>query len=482
MKKHNVATKVSMGLWILTMTAGASFAQKGPKDAFTYSPLNPIVMPDVEKAELPNGLKLFLVEDHEFPTINLWVLVRTGSVFDPPSKVGLASITGSVLRTGGTKRKTGDEIDRELDTLAASISTGVSSNLGYLSVSALKENFGQALGILADIVTEPAFSEDKIELARIQHRTAIARRNDNVRSIASREFSKLIYGKDSPYARHAEYASIQAVTRESVVDFYNTYFHPNNAWVGVVGDFNNKEMVARISAALGKWQRGKVPAEPWPAVQYREKFTVHYIEKADVSQSSIMLGHIGGLMSNPDYPALTIMNQILSFERMFKRIRTDEGLAYNVWGSYGAGYVNPGVFSCGAQTKSESTVYAIEIMLEELKRIMEEEVGDDELARAKDGYLNSYVFNFETRSQIVDRMVAFACYGYPLDFVEQIKSKVEKVTKADVLRVARTYLKPDKVQILVVGKKEDFDKPLSTLGSVSVIDITIPPPRKQSPD
>ncbi len=441
MKKRNASPAAGLGLWILILGALPALAQKNPKDPFVYPPLHPIVMPRVERAELPNGLKLFLVEDREFPVINLWILVRTGSVFDPPAKIGLAAITGSVLRSGGTKNRNGDEIDRQLDTLAASISTGVSSNLGYLSLSALKENFDQALAILADIVAEPAFSEDKIELARIQQRTAIARRNDNIRSIASREFSKLIYGKDSPYARHAEYATIQAVTRADIVDFYNAYFHPNNAWLGICGDFDSREMIAKLSAALGKWPKGKPSAEPWPAVKYQEKYTVNLIDKLDVNQSNIILGHIGGLMNHPDYPALTIMNQILSFERMFKRIRTDEGLAYNVWGSYGAGYVHPGVFSCGAQTKSESTVYAVEIMLQELKRIMQEEVSDEELARAKDGYLNSYVFNFETKSQIVDRMVTFAYYGYPLDFIEQIKSKIEKVTKADIQRVARTYLK-----------------------------------------
>ncbi len=475
MKTHKVAKAALVGILILALTAGTTYAQKSPKDKFTYGPLNPIVMPEVEKAELPNGLKLFLVEDHEFPTINLWILVRAGSAFEPSSKVGLASITGSVLRTGGSKSKSGDQIDKELDTLAASISSGISTNLAYLSVSALRESFDPALAILSDILREPAFAEDKIELAKIQQRTSISRRNEDISAIRSREFAKLIYGKDNPYARHTEYRSIDAVTRQDIIDFYSRFFHPNNAWVAVCGDFKSKEMVEKIAAALGKWERGTPSADPWPKVNYQEKYTVNFIDKPDVNQSSIMLGHIGGLMSSPDYPALTIMNQILSFERMFKRIRTDEGLAYSVWGSYGAGYVHPGVFSCGAQTKSQSTVYAIELMLKELKHIMEQEVGDDELARAKDGYLNSYVFNFETKSQIVDRMVAYAYYGYPIDFMEQIKSKVEKVTKADVLRVARTYLKPDKVQILVVGKKEDFDKPLSTLGDVNIIDITIPP-------
>jgi len=475
-KNHNMM-KIRLAILIVLLGAGLSLAQKNPKDKFSFPPLNPIQMPEVQRVELPNGLKLFLVEDHEFPTIDLWILIRTGAVFEPASKVGLAAITGTALRTGGTRSKTGDEIDRELDTLAASLSIGISSTAGNISLSTLKENFDQALAILADILTEPAFSEDQIELARIQQRTAIARRNENIRSIAAREFAKLIYGQDSPYARHPEYQTINNITRNDVVDFYQKYFHPNNAWLAVCGDFKSREMIDKIAAVLGKWQRGRPSTESWPSVSYQERYSVNFIEKPDVNQSNIILGHLGGLMSNPDYPALLVMNQILSFERMFKRIRTDEGLAYNVWGSYGAGYVNPGIFSCGAQTKSESTVRALEIMLQELKRIMEQEVSDEELARAKDGYLNSYVFNFETRSQIVDRMLTFAYYGYPLDFMEQVKSKVEKVTKADILRVARTYLNPDKVQILVVGKKEDFDKPLSSLGDVNIIDITIPPPR-----
>jgi zinc protease len=478
MRKENVANKIFIGLLLLAFFLGMAYAQKGPKDKFVFGPLNPIKMPKVEKSDLPNGLKLFLVEDPEYPTIDLWAMVRTGSVFEPADKIGLASITGSVLRTGGTKTKTGDQIDKELDTLAASVSTGIGQTSGYLSVSVLKEDFDRALGILADILTEPAFREDKVELAKLQQKTSISRRNDNIRSITFREFSKLIYGKDSPYARHTEYATLDAITRQDMIDFYNTYLHPNNTYIAVWGDFKSADMVNKIKAALGKWKKGAPSTQPWPKVSYDYKYTVNFIDKPDVNQSNIMLGHIGGLMNNPDYAALNIMNQILSFERMFKRIRTDEGLAYSVWGSYGASYVSPGTFSCGAQTKSQSTVYAIEIMLKELKKITEQEVSDEELAKAKDGYLNSYVFNFESKSQIVNRLMTYAYYGYPLDFSEKLKAGVEKVTKADVLRVAKKYLQPDKVQILVVGKKEDFDKPLSSLGSVNVIDVAIPAPKK----
>ena len=478
MSKQRTSQKVFAGLILFAFLMGAAFAQKAPKDKFVFGPLNPIKMPKVEKAELPNGLKLLLVEDPEFPTINLFALVRTGAVFEPSAKIGLANLTGMALRTGGTKSRTGDQIDKELDTLAASVSTGIGQTSGTINVSVLKEDFDKALAILADLLTDPAFPQDKIDLAKIQMRTMISRRNDNVNAIASREFNRLIYGKDSPYARQAEYATIEAVTRQDLVDFFNAYYFPNNTSVAVWGDFKAKDMVAKLTAALGKWKKGKAAALPWPKVVEADKYTVNFIDKPDVNQSNIIIGHLGGLMSSPDLPALSIMNQILSFERMFKRIRTDEGLAYSVWGSYDAGYIYPGTFSCGAQTKSQSTVFAIEIMLQEIRRIMDQEVSDEELAKAKDGYLNSYVFNFESKAQILNRMLTYAYFGYPLDFTEKQKAAVEKVTKADVLRVAKKYLKPDKVQILAVGKKADFDKPLSTLGNVNVIDIAIPPAKK----
>lgn len=483
--KHKRLFKAFSVVFLLIFLSGVFlFAQKNPKDKFIFPTLNPIKMPKVETVKLKNGLKLFLVEDHEYPTIDMRAMVHVGSVFEPATKIGLASITGQVLRTGGTSSMTGDEIDKELETLAASVSTSIGEASGYIGVSVLKEDIDRALEILADILMNPAFAEDKIRLAQIQERTAIARRNDDIGQISNREFYKIIFGKDSPYARQSEYANIAAITRDDIVGFYEKYFHPNNILMAAWGDFDSKDMAAKIKKALGKWEAAKVDVPPMPKVDYEFKPTVNLVHKKDVNQSNILLGHIGGLMSNPDYPALSVMNSILSFDRMFKKIRTDEGLAYSVWGSYGAYYLAPGVFSCGAQTKSESTVYAIGLMIKELERMIEEEVTDEELAKAKDQYLNSFVFNFSSRAQIVNRMMTYEFFGYPLDFMDRVKKGVEKVSKKDVLRVARKYMHPDKVQILVVGKEEDFDKPLSTLGEVNVIDIKIPPlkPKKKTPD
>jgi zinc protease len=463
---------------ILAMALSACLlAQKGPKDQFQFGKLNPIKMPDVKQVTLKNGLKLFLVEDKSLPTIDMRGMVYSGSVYEPAEKAGLAAITGEVLRSGGAGKLNGDQLDRELETMAASVETGINDESAYIQVSMLKENLDRVLALTADILRRPVFAQEKIDLAKVTLRAVISRRNDNIAAITNREFNKLIYGSQSPFSRQAEYASVDAVRREDIVAFYKAYFHPDRMLLAVWGDFDAKLMVSKIEALFGDWPAVSTAKPELPVVNYPFAKTVSYIQKTDVNQSNIMLGHIGGLMNSPDFPALTIMNRILSFDRMFKTVRTDEGLAYSVWGDYGAGFRTPGVFSAGAQTKSGSTVKAITLMLKEIRRISEQEVSDEELNRAKDQFLNSYTFLFQSKAQVINRMLTYAYYGYPLDFAQQLFKKIESVSKADILKAAQKNLKPEQLQILVVGKQEDFDQPLSTLGSVNAIDITIPVPK-----
>ena len=466
--------------FVLTNTC---FAQKGPKEEFSFPALHKVQTPKVQKLTLKNGMTIYLVEDHQYPTIDLRALVRVGSVYEPEDETGLASITGTVLRTGGTQKMTGDEIDKILETMGGTIETGVEEGLGYVYMSILKENQNKGISILSDILMHPVFNEDKIDLAKIEMRSSISRRNDNIWSIASREFNSVIYGKTSPYARYPEYATVDAITRDDIISFYEKYFHPNNIVFAAWGDFDAKDMQKRLQATFANWPSVRTEYAESPKVDYQYRYTVNFIQKSDVNQSNIQMGHIGGLMNDPDYPALVVMNQILSMDRMFKVLRSKEGLTYAPWGNYGADYDHPGVFSCGTQTKSQSTVYAIRLMLNEVKRMTTEPVTDDELALAKDSYLNSFVFNFDSKSKIVTRMMTYAYYNYPLDFIERLREGVEKVTKDDILRAAKSHLQPDKMQILVVGNKDEFGEPLSSLGDVDVIDIAIPsPPSEAAPE
>ena len=479
-RPSHLITWVWLALCAVCLAGVAVAGERAPDpEKLEYPPLHDIVVPEVQRVTLPNGMRLFLLEDHELPLIYVSARIRVGSIYEPADKVGLSDITGEVMRTGGTTSKTGDELDEELERIAASVETGIGTSSGSASVSVLKDDIDRGLAILADVLMHPAFAPDKIELAKMQHRSAIARRNDQPGSIAGREFNKLIYGPDSPYARHTEYATIDSITRADLIAFHKRFFGPNNMMLAVWGDFDAGQMIEKIEEAFAEWEQIDLDLPDKPEVDYAWRSTVNLVNKPDINQSNIYLGHIGGLMSDPDYFALTVMNQILGggfTGRLFKNIRSRQGLAYSVYGSYSSGLDHAGQFYVGCQTKSGSTAHAIRAMIDEIEKIAAEEVTDEELELAKTSYLNSFVFNFDSKGEIINRLMAYEYYGYPADFLQQTKDRVEQVTKADVLRVAKAHLKPETLQILVVGKPDDFDEPLSELGQVNTIDVTIPTP------
>jgi predicted Zn-dependent peptidase len=470
-------------LVLIGMLAGLSapvMAQNSYKD-LTYPPLRNIRVPDVDRTELPNGLVLYLLEDHTLPKIQGAAFIRTGDWYEPADKIGLASIVGQVMRTGGTTTRSGDEINRALENVGAGVETGIGGGSGSASLFTLKENLPIVLEIFADILQNPAFPEDKIQLAKIRMRTGIARRNDNVLGIASREFIKLLYGADSPYARTTEYATIDNIAREDLVDFHRRYFHPNQITLGLWGDFESSEVKSQVETLLGSWERTEAQMPPVPKVSASQQESVNFIPKDDVNQTNLRLGHLGGRRDHPDYFALQMMAEVLGgsmSSRLFTRIRSELGLAYAVSASWSAGWDHPGSFFIFCNTKSESTIQATEAILKEVRRITEEPISEQELAIAKGNVLNSFVFNFDSTGEIVGRLMTYEYYGYPKDFLEEYRSNVEKVTVDDVLRVAKKHIHPDKLTILAVGRAEDFDQPLSTLGEVQTIDITIPPPPK----
>jgi zinc protease len=463
----------------VTLTvASSAAAQKSYKD-LQYPPLRELVVPRVEPVLLPNGLALYLLEDHSLPKVEGTMLVRTGSRLEPADKVGLASILGQVLRTGGSETRSGEEIDRLLENVGAEVETSIGETSARASLFALPEHLPLVVEVLADILRHPALPEDKIDLAKVQERTAIARQNDNVAAIAGREFEKLLYGADSPYARTPTYASIAAVTRDDLVSFHRRYFEPNRVLFGLWGDFDSAQVRALVERNFGTWERGREASVEIPPVTSERRPVIALVEKDDVNQTNLRIGHLGGRVDDPDYFALSVMSEILGggfSSRLFRTVRAQRGLAYSVRAIWNAAYDHPGSFVVTSSTKSESTVETIRAIEEEIDRIANEPVTDDELRQAKDGILNSFVFNFDRKGEIVVRMMTYDYYGYPRDFLDRYQASVERVTVDDVLRVAREHLHPEALRVLAVGRQEDFDPPLSTLGEVENIDITIPPP------
>jgi zinc protease len=451
-----------------------------------YPPLREIQIPEPTRYQLANGMIVYLLEDHTLPLIQGSVLVRTGSRYEPADKVGLASLTGQVMRTGGTTTKTGDELDEMLERVGASVETyiGMTSGGAYLTV--LKEDIDMGMGVLADVLRNPAFRDDKIELAKVAARSVISRRNDQVMAIAAREFRRLIYGPNHPYARMTEYATIDNISKQDMIDFHKRYFVPNNMMLAFWGDFNTEDMKTKIEKMLGDWQRQEVTIPPVPQPHLASQRTVNFIRKDDVNQSNIYLGHLGGVLSDPESGSLNVADQAFggaAASRLFKHVRSDQGLAYSVGSFWGESYDYPGVFQMNGSTKSGTTVKMIKSIEKEFDNFIKKGITADELKYAKDSYLNSFVFQYDTKGKIINELMTLEYFGYPKDFIRKQQQEIQQATIASVDGAVKNRWKPDALTLLVVGKDADFDEPLSSLGmNVNTIDITIPQPPVKMPD
>jgi len=428
------------------------------------------------RIQLANGMIIFLQEDHELPLIEAEAVIRGGSKDEPGEKTGMISILGSSWRTGGTRTRTGDQLDDILEARAARVETSDGLDSVTLSLSCLKADFDFVFDVFNDILRNPEFRQDKIDLAKDGIRTGIARRNDNLGQIASRESTRIGYGPQSPYARVAEYATVAAVTRQDLLDWHAHHVFPNDILFGITGDFDSADMEARLRKAFDGWARGpdyKAAQVDVPA----PKTGVYFIEKSDVNQSEIRMVAPGIRRDNPDYYAVEVMNQIFggSFgSRLFSSLRTREGLAYSVGGGTGALLGHPGLTRLAMGTKSGTTARAIEGLYKETEGMHTTPVTADELKKGKDAILNSFIFEYDSRDKLMRARLSYEFYGYPADFLERYQKGIQAVTAADIDRVARKYLDKSKFAVLVVGKAADFDKPLSTFGPVTNIDITIP--------
>ncbi len=431
-----------------------------------------------KRIQLPNGMVIFLQEDHELPLIDGIARIRGGSRTEPASKAGLLDMYGEVWRTGGTKSQTGDQLDDYLEVRAAKVETGAGADSTNISWSCLKGDFDDVFKIFADLLRNPEFRQDKLDLAQKEMADSISRRNDDVSQIAQRESAKLAYGKDNPYTREPEYATVAAVVRDDLQKWHHDHVSPNNIILGVVGDFDSATMETTLRQAFGEWSKG--PAVKDPEIKLDPAKPGYYvIPKTDINQSNIRMVELGFRRDNPDYFAAQVFNEAFGggfSSRLFKNIRTAKGLAYGVGGGIGSAFDHPGITRIVMGTKSASTVESIQALYEEIDRLKSNPITDEEIQRSKDSILNSFVFNFDSPEKVLRERMAYESYGYPADFLERFRAGVEKVQASDVARVAEKYIHKNQFAVLVVGNTSEFDKPLSSLGQVTNIDISIPPP------
>ena len=463
---------------IVLFPAAPVSGQVDSVEQLSYPPLPEIHIPQPTRAVLDNGMVVLLLEDHELPAVQVSALIRTGSRLEPAGKVGLASLTGTVMRSGGTTTRTGDQLDDYLESKAASIETGIGVTEGSASMTCLSEDFSEVFAVFGDVLRNPRFDPGKLAIAKNQVMAGIARQNDNPDGILSREFAKLVYGKDSPYARVESYATVNNISRQDLVDWHAQYFVPNRIILGLVGDFQTEQAMDLVKRTFEAWPQGK-PFDD-PIVPYRTSTTkkVYYVEKGDMTQAKIIIGHLGLTRKHPDYYPVVIINQIVAGSfgaRLFSTVRSQKGLAYDVNGGIGFGWDYPATANFSMSTKTDTTRAGIDALLEEARKIMETEPPtEQEIRKAKASLLNSFVFSVDSPGKLLGKFLTYEYFGYPSDWLVRFRAGIEQATVEQVRNAARTHIKPDQFVLLIIGPREGTAPALARYETVEELDISIP--------
>jgi len=470
MVKWVLLTSLSLIIVMTSCFAKGVNIPQHPRD-MVFNPLT-FSPPKGERIVLNNGMILYVLEDHELPVLNLSAIIRAGSIYEPDDKVGLAELTGRVMRMGGTRSMTPDEINDQLEYMAASVETGIGRESGSASLSVMKKDINLGIKIFADILMNPGFDKEKLDLAKKHEIEVIRRRNDNPERIAFREFGRLLY-KDNPRGRISTVESISAITRADLIEFHGRFFHPDNVMLAVSGDFKRDWIVEKIRKAFHNWEQTGINIPEAPPPSHPLEKSINYVFK-DVPQSTIVLGHLTVRKNHPDYYPFKVLNFILGGggfnSRLTSEIRSNRGLAYSV-GSFYRGDVEYGVFAAICLTKSSTTYQTISLIHTIIEDVKENGVTEKELNWAKESLINKFIFSFTSSVSIVNQQMQLEYDSLPEDFLERYQENISQVTIEDIQRAAKGHLHPYKSILVVVGNGKDFDKPLSEFGEVCEIGL-----------
>jgi predicted Zn-dependent peptidase len=456
----------------------------------TFEPPNPADY----RVQLKAGPVAYVVADKTLPLVNVSLLVRTGNYLDPQGREGLAEFTGYLLARGGTASKQAEELEERLAFLAAGLSSSVGDDSGSVNLNLLSKDLPEGLAILREVLTAPRFQSDKLDLYRQQSVQGMKQRNDDSSAIDARERELLAYGTNFWACRFTTQKSVAAITQDDLREFHRKWFVPGNFVVAVNGDFDRAAMVAKLEELFANWPfKGETPP-PIPTNTAMAKPGVYMVNK-DVNQGRVVIMLPGVKRDDPDFPALQVMNDILGgggfTSRIMNRVRSDEGLAYGAGSSFPGGIEYARPFQAGFASKSRTVAYAASIVVEELKRISEKPVSDEELNTAKRSFIDTFPENFNTKGKvaaILAREEFTGRFAREPNFWKTWRGKIEAVDQATVQRVARERLHPDQVVVLVVGQKDeilkghpDHNTPLEKLVNGPLVELPLRDPLTMAP-
>jgi predicted Zn-dependent peptidase len=418
--------------------------------------------PEKFRVALKGGPIAYVVPDRELPLVNIVIYVRVGQYLEPEGKEGLADLTGYLLVRGGTQSRTAQELEERLAFLAAQMNSRVDETQGSVSLNLLSKDLDEGLAILRDVLTAPRFQDDRMALRKQQMLQEMKQRNDDSSSIEEREAGFLEFGEKFWANRYPTGASVESLSRDDLESFHKRWFHPDDFVIAASGDFDRDQMVQKLETLFANWPfQGEKPS-PIPTDTTFAAQGVYLVDK-DVNQGRVNMMLPGIMRDNPDYFSVVVMNDILGgggfTSRVMNRVRSDEGLAYSARTIFPGGIYYPFSFSASFQSKSRTVPYAASIVLQEMEKIAKEPVADHELTTSKQGFVQRFPRTFSTKAQVASTFAQDEFTGrYAKDpqYWSKYRSRIEGVTAADVQRVAKKYLPPDKLVILVVGQKDQI--------------------------
>jgi predicted Zn-dependent peptidase len=458
-----------------TILIGAIMLSGLPSNSWSVQPMLPktgaidFKPPKGSRYALDNGLIVYLLKDNTLPVVHITAITRTGRIYDPKEKIGLGELTVSLLKDGGTLKYKSSDIDETLEFLGASVETSIAAEEARADMFVLKKDLDKVLDIYASVLMEPAFEDDKTSIKKAETLEMIRRRNDDPAREAQREAVRFLYGPEHPYGWRSELSTIDPITKEDLKAYHGNYYRPNNTIIAASGDFDGDEaMLQKLKEKFGGWTKKEVNFPVIPPVAINETRRINFIEK-DISQTFIVMLQKGVKRHDPVEFPLSITNEMLGgglSSRLAAEIRSRKGLAYSVYSYFSKkpdyGFINA---SCG--TKPETYSQALSEMLRQFELIKTEIAPDDEVKRAKDSIINSFVFRFATPFDLISERALYEYYAYPADYLDTYVDNMAKVDAKAVLETSQKLFKPDTAQIFVIGDSKKFDKPLSTFGPVT---------------
>jgi zinc protease len=424
-----------------------------------------IKFPPYEIRTLPNGLRVVVILHHEQPAVSMRLLIGSGSASDPAGKLGLARLLASLLDQG-TTTMTAKEINDEIDFIGGEVGTGAANDLSFLNMIVMKDSFAHGLRMLSDMAEHPAFAPGEIARQRQQVLSFLRVNLEDPDYLANAVFDRLVYGSH-PYGvpDSGTPSTIAAITREDLQQFHDTYFVPNNAILAIVGDVTAEEAFDAASTVFGDWKAHDFPKQTF-ANPPNSARRVIVVDKPDAVQTEIRVGNIGIPRDHPDYMALNLAIRILGGEginRLHQVLRTERGLTYGAQASLDT-LKSSGDIEASTNTRSDATADVLRIIVDEFWRLQRERVSDGELAAAKAYLTGNFPLTIETPDAIALQVLNAVFYGLPLDQLQTFRDRVNRVTADDIERVARYYLKPDAVSVVLVGNAAVFTPQLRGAG------------------